>query len=121
MVCTQTAVDTMLKDFEISRYTTRRTYRTYTPEFNAELVTACQQPDVSIAALAGQHGMNANVPHRWVKEHARGACHLLGAQPVIGAADRPAFVPVPLTAPMPEHKDRELRIELRKGALAMVV
>jgi transposase-like protein len=111
----------MLKDSEISRYSARRTHRTYAPEFKAELVAACQQPGVSIAALAGQHGMNANVLHRWLKEHTRSACNPLVAQPVIGAPDRPAFVPVPLTTPMPEHKDREIRIELRKGALAMVV
>ena len=111
----------MLKDSEISRYSARRTHRTYTPEFKAELVAACQEPGVSIAALAGQHGMNANVLHRWLKEHTRIACHPLVAQPVSGAPDRPAFVPVPLTAPMPEHKDHEIRIELRKGALSMVV
>jgi hypothetical protein len=59
-VCTQQIVHTMLKDSEISRITTRRTHRAYTPEFKAQLVAACQQPGASIAALAGQHGMNAH-------------------------------------------------------------
>ena len=42
----------------------RRTHRTYTPAFKAEAVAACQQPGTSIAALASDHGMNANVLHR---------------------------------------------------------
>ena len=60
-------VDTMLKDPQTQRYAQRRTHRTYTPQFKAELVAACQQPGASIAALALQHGMNTNVLHRWLK------------------------------------------------------
>ncbi len=87
-MCTQTIVDTMLKESEISGYSTRRTHRTYAPEFKAELVAACHQPGVSIAALAGQHGVNANVLHRWLKEHQRNGCHRLVVQPV-----RVSFLP----------------------------
>ncbi|MDO8773303.1 MAG: hypothetical protein Q7K57_32275 [Burkholderiaceae bacterium] len=35
---------TMLKESDIAGYSTRCTHRTYTPEFKAELVAACQQP-----------------------------------------------------------------------------
>jgi transposase len=66
----------MLKDSDIARYAARRTHRTYTPAFKAELVAACQQPGTSIAALASSHGMNTNVLHRWLKEHARTGSHL---------------------------------------------
>ena len=41
-------------------------------EFKAELIAACQQPGASIAATAREHGMNANVLHRWIKEHRLG-------------------------------------------------
>ena len=58
----------MLKDSQPPRYAVRRTHRTYTPQFKAELVAACMQPGASIAALALRHGMNANVLHRWCKE-----------------------------------------------------
>jgi transposase-like protein len=111
----------MLKDSEISRYSTRRTHRTYAAEFKAELVAACQQPGVSIAALAGEHGMNANVLHRWLKEHQRSAGQPLVTQSMPATREVPAFVPVPLAAPIPQPKDHSIRIELRKGALAMVV
>ena len=70
-MCTQSIVHTMLKNSEISRYSTPRTHpthRTYTAQFKAELVAACQQPGVSIAALAGQHAMNTNVLQRWLCE-----------------------------------------------------
>ena len=40
IVCTQQIVHTMLKESETPRYPTRRTHRTYTPEFKAELVSA---------------------------------------------------------------------------------
>lgn len=72
-------VDTMLKDSETQRYSTRRTHRTYSPELKAEPLEACQTPSVSIAAVAGQHGMNANVLHRWLKEHRVDARHVIGA------------------------------------------
>ena len=57
----------MLKDPQTPRYAQRRTHRTYTPQFKAELVAACRQPGASVAAVALQHGMNANVLHRWLK------------------------------------------------------
>lgn len=59
----------MLKDSQSPRYSVPRTRRTYTPQFKAELVAACLQPGASIAATAREHGMNANVLHRWLKEH----------------------------------------------------
>ena len=44
IVCTQTNVDTMLKDPQALRYAVRRTHRTYTPQFKAELMAMCQKP-----------------------------------------------------------------------------
>ena len=49
-----------------------RTRRTYTAQFKVQLVVACLQPGASVAALAREHGMNANVLHRWRKEHRAG-------------------------------------------------
>jgi transposase len=115
----------MLKDSEISRITTRLTHRTYTPEFKAQLVAACQQPGASIAALAGQHGMNANVLHRWLKEHQRGGCHQLvdAGKPATAAipSQSPAFIPLTLPLTVPATKEQEIKVELRKGDLSMVV
>ena len=116
-------VHIMLKTSEISRYLAPRTHRTYTAQFKAELVAACGQPGVSIAALAGQHAMNANVLHRWLKEHHRSGRHQLVAHSPAAApgtaSPLAAFIPLQLPAPQPET--REIKVELRKGALSMVV
>ena len=117
----------MLKDPEISRYTTRRTHRTYAPEFKAELVAACQVPGASIAALARQHGMNANVLHRWLNEHERSGCHALVARngPAPGLAPNtrpvPEFIALTVPADTPVARMQEIKVELRKGSVSMVV
>ena len=100
----------MLKDSEISRDTNRKTHRTYTPEFKAQLVAACQRPGSSIAALAGQHGMNANVLHRWLRE--RGG---------VMREDRSTFIPVALPIATQQAGVQDFKVELRKGALAMTI
>ena len=124
----------MLKDSDIAGYSTRRTHRTYTPEFKAELVAACQQPGVSIAALASSHAMNANVLHRWLKEHEHSGRHqLLGSDPTgstLSTSPAPAFIPLklppvihePKVPELPEIKElKEFKVELRKGPLSMIV
>ena len=115
----------MLKDSQSPRYSVPRTRRTYSPQFKAELLTACKQPGASIAALAMQHGMNANVLHRWLKEHAHDGRHQLnGSDPslkVNTTANAPAFIPITLPAVLHEATGPELKVELRKGALSMTV
>ncbi|MDP4079002.1 transposase [Acidovorax sp. A1169] len=115
----------MLKDSDIARHTARRTHRTYTPAFKAELVAACQQPGTSIAALAASHGMNANVLHRWLKEHARTGCHhpiasqqLREPDPLPSVSE---FIALRLSSVTPDAVATELKIEMRKGALLMTV
>lgn len=91
-------VDTMLKDPQTPRYAQRRTHRTYTPQFKAELVAMCQKPGVSIAAVALQHGMNANLLHRWRKEWAQGLHRLEGGiTTAVATRQTPAFVPIELS------------------------
>ncbi|MES2952482.1 MAG: transposase [Pseudomonadota bacterium] len=115
----------MPKESNIAKSSPRHTHRTYTREFKAELVAACQQPGASIAGLASSHAMNANVLHRWLKEHARDGRHQLGGTRLPGAvaatAHAPAFIPIQLPAVMHESRVAELKVELRKGALSMTV
>ena len=115
----------MLKNSENSTSSPSRTHRTYTAQFKAELVAACGQPGVSIAALAGQHAMNANVLHRWLKEHQRSGRHPLAAHSPAAALEMTsplaAFIPLQLPAAAPQPEVREIKVELRRGALSMVV
>jgi transposase len=60
--------------------------RKYTPEFKAKLVLASQQPNVSIAGIAQQYGINANLVHKW--RHAAKQANQVQSMSV------PAFVPV---------------------------
>lgn len=86
-------------------------------------MAACQQPGASIAALATSHAMNANVLHRWLKEHARDGCHRLNdfghPDAVSATSSTPAFLPVKLPAVLHEATDLVVKVELRKGALSM--
>ncbi len=113
----------MLKDSQPPRYSVPRTRRTYSSQFKAELLTACKQPGASIAALAMQHGMNANVLHRWLKEHRQG-------MPLLSdGVSAPAFIPIDLAASLPVlDSDSEpsapppnIRIELQHHAMTVTL
>src|SRR3978361_2150447 len=45
--------------------------RRYDPASKQRLVEACLQSGVSVARLALQHGVNANLLRKWVAEHQR--------------------------------------------------
>jgi transposase len=120
-------VDTMLKDSDTPRYAVRRTKRTYSAQTKAELLAACNAPGASIAAVASAHGMNANVLHRWRKESSQcgqpigsGACATSAA---VGMADQitQSFIAVPLITTPAAPVEREIKVELRKGAVVMTV
>ena len=113
----------MLKDSETPRYASPRVHRTYSPAFKAQLVAACQQPGASIAALALAHGMNANVLHRWIKEHARSGCHQIAPPDITPASSPPpAFLAVQLPVQTIEPvQPPSIRVELHKGALSMEI
>lgn len=68
--------------------------------------------------------MNANVLHRWLKEHERTGRHqLMGHRPagtLQEAAPVAAFLPVQLPPAAPQPQAQEIKIELRRGALSMV-
>ena len=61
--------------------TGRRRRRHHSVFFKAEAVGECQQPGVSIAAVALARGLNANLLRRWVNEAERGEAHPLRLRP----------------------------------------
>ena len=69
--------------------------------------------------------MNANVLHRWLKEHHRSGRHQLAAHSPAAAPETAsplaAFIPLQLPAPAQQPETREIKVELRRGALSMVV
>ena len=111
----------MLKDSQSPRYSVPRIRRTYTPQFKAELLSDCKQPGASIAAVALQHGMNANVLHRWLKDHRQGPPLLNDGGPA------PAFLPIDLGASRPVLNSEpsappsNIRIELQHHAMKVTL
>lgn len=69
--------------------------------------------------------MNANVLHRWLKEHDRSGRHRLDAASPpgtqIAALPAPAFIPVRLPAVRGQSSIPALKVELCKGALSMTI
>ena len=90
---------------------TRRRRRIHAPQFKAELVAICQQPGISVTAIALDHGINANLLRRWVTEHERYGKHSLpddgDGAPVAQTRDMsPAnWIPV---SPSPGTADRQI-------------
>ena len=93
--------------------------RFYSLELKRQVVQICAQPGASIAGVALQHGINANIVHRWIRENSQGT---LVNQPQ-------AFVPVTLstqpelvaTKPVGVVATPEIRMELRRGTSSVTV
>jgi len=92
--------------------------RYYSPELKLQVVTACARADASIAGVAMQHGVNANIVHRWLREHSQGT---LVAQPL-------TFVPVTLQSSTEVAAPAagalatgEIRMELRRGSATVTL
>jgi transposase len=102
---------TMSSDARTTRAPKRRSY---SPEFKLQVVGACTQPCASIAGVALQHGINANIVHRWLREHARGTLH-----------NRPqTFVPVTLSTasePATLQPTADIRVEVKRANATIVV
>lgn len=101
-----------------------RRRRKHSDEFKAQVVAACNPPGVSIAAVSMAHGVNANLARRWIVD-ANGVHDRVPVQED-GAAEAaspklalpPSFVPVSLP---PSPPLSEIRVELRRGAMAVSV
>src|SRR5690349_21542764 len=82
--------------------------RFYSPELKLQIVGACAQPGASIAGVALQHGINANIVHRWLREHSQGTW-----------ANRPqTFVPVALSATTESatvQPTADIRVEVKRA------
>ncbi len=41
--------------------------RSYPKSFKAQVVDECSRPDASVAGVALNHGLNANLVHKWIR------------------------------------------------------
>lgn len=96
----------------------RRRRRVHSAEFKAEAVAASRKPGVSIAAVAMQHSINANLLRRWVIEAERADAAAQGAPKALPPPSE-SFVAVPIR-PAPT-REAAIRVEVRRGSLAVSV
>jgi transposase len=102
----------------------RRRRRRHSDEFKARVVAACRKPGVSIAAVALDHRLNANLLRRWVVTAERAQEEAPITPPAVPAASampaNAAFVPVAVQRPA-AISSQEIMIELRRGATVVKV
>ena len=85
--------------------------RRYHPaEFKAQLIALCLQPGASVAGVALEHGVNANLLRRWIRQHA-------GSLP----RSAPTLVPIRLEAPVAVQTDDALRLEINTSSARVTI
>ena len=101
----------------------RRRRRRHSAEFKARVIAACRKPGVSMAAVALDHRLNANLLRRWVAAAERKEDVGLVAPsvtPVASTSPNTAFVPVEVQR-SPVVTAHDIVIELRRGATVVKV
>jgi transposase len=87
--------------------------RRHDDELKAKVLSECATPGASVAQVALAHGLNANLVHKWRRQAG-------GAGLSVTAREMATFIPVAMTPAVPAVVD-DIRIELRRGALAVNV
>lgn len=82
----------------------------YDPDIKRELVEACLQPGVSVARMALEHGVNANLLRKWIQQYREQVSSLTPSP----AATLPAFAPV-LSLAAPKLVEASLTVALPNG------
>lgn len=82
----------------------------YDPEAKRELVEACLRPGVSIARMALEHGINANLLRKWINQYRENS----GSVPPSTPATLSAFAPV-LSMAMPKPVQAAVNVALPNG------
>ena len=82
----------------------------YDPEAKCELVEVCLKPGVSVARMALEHGINANLLRKWINQYR----HHVSVVTPVAPATLSAFAPVLSTA-APKSVDATLTVALPNG------
>jgi len=94
--------------------TGRRRRRRHSASFKEEAAGACQQPGISVAAVALARGLNANLLHNWVKQAEREETVIAIQRNVPNAAVQADESFVPVTLPTTGHATNVIRIEIQR-------
>lgn len=80
--------------------------RTFDPASKARLIESCLQPGASVAQLALDHGVNANLLWKWIRQHRLARKETA----VIAPPSTPAFIPVEIEGTANEAVTRQDRL-----------
>ena len=92
----------------------QRRRRRHSAQFKAQVIEACAVPGTSVAAVALEHGLNANLLRRWLNDNAHGKTRAVAVARKPISSARSDFVPVMVEAPIPSAQP--IRIEVRRGS-----
>jgi transposase len=97
----------------------RRRRRSHSAHFKAEAVGACQQPGISVAAVALARGVNASLLHRWLRQAERSG-KPIAIRPTAPTAlqNDEGFVPVALPS---NPADGMIRIKVRRRGGTVII
>ncbi|HEY6355985.1 MAG TPA: transposase [Burkholderiaceae bacterium] len=98
----------------------RRRRRRHSAEFKAMVIGECMRPGVSMAAVALEHRLNANMLRKWVID-AEQASPRAPTRPAAGhevQTPAPTFIPLALSVPPVEG---DIRIELQRSGTTVHV
>lgn len=91
--------------------------RRFDPQAKLELVQACLQPGVSVARMALEHAVNANLLRKWIGDYERERGGAATGQTI--ESEAPAFVPVVqiggVEASVTDVRRRPTRIEIAQS------
>ena len=91
----------------------KRGRRRHDDELKLKVLSECAAPGASVAQVALAHGLNANLVHKWRRQ--------AGGEPLrVMRPEMTTFIPVTMTPAAAPVVD-DIRIELRRGALAVNV
>lgn len=100
-----------------------RRRRTYSAAFKAEAVAACRRPGVSLAAMALERSINANLLRRWVLEATRASGGVARSATALAAPaatlTKESFVALPLQRRAVD--ELAIKIELQRGGVSVSV
>jgi transposase len=88
--------------------------------FKAEAIGACQQPGVSIAAVALARGLNANMLRDWVRKAERSGrpIAIRTTEPSVAMHGSEGFMPVSLP---PSPTESAIRVEVRRNGRSVSI
>lgn len=83
--------------------------RRHAEQLKSQVLAECGQPGASVAKVALEHGLNANLVHKW-RRHSR-----------LKALPAPAFVPVTVAPASMAITGDPIQLELQRGSVTVKV